>query len=243
MKRSVKRGLKTAALLGLGFALYEVYRIGGYLSYGAGLQNVAKGFRREYAVGEGEPVRLVAMGDSTAAGVGVARVEESLPYLVASRLPTRAGVTNLAVSGATLRDVVREQLPRFPKEPVDIVLLSISANDATHGTDPAPFEKDLEALLTALRERNVERVVLTTTPNFRTTPALPLLANRLFERRAATLTVIIERVAARYRNVSIADLNREGSLAADGYAADGFHPNAAGYRKWADVLLLSARGR
>ena len=197
----------------------------------------AERLRREYVVGAGRPIRMVVLGDSTAAGVGAGSLEGTLGVRVAASLGGRVEVTNLAVSGATLADVVRHQLPALPPGS-DLALVSISANDATHGTPPDAFGRDLERLLEGLRR--MPRVVLTTTPNFRTTPALPWVLNRLFERRAATLTRAIRQAASRRTTVRLADLNREGTLGADEYAADGFHPNAAGYAAWAAVLARAA---
>ncbi len=167
------------------------------------------------------------------AGVGADGNDGSLSYRIAAHLGDSVSVTNLAVSGATLADVVRGQIPRLPSD-ADWAVVSVSANDATHGTSPAEFEVDLRRLFAGLR--TVRHVVLTTTPNFRTTPALPWLLNRLFERRATILTSTIERVAARVRSVRLADLNRDGTLNREQYAADGFHPNSAGYAVWAGIF-------
>ena len=178
-------------------------------------------------------MRLVALGDSTMAGVGADALDETLAYRLAEGMNAQVSVTNLAVSGERLEDVVRDQLPRLAGG-ADLVVVSISANDATHGTTPSEFERGLARLLDGLRGARL--VVLTTTPNFRTTPALPWLLNRVFERRATALTSVIDRLAARYPAVRLADLNLQGTLTDDQYAADGFHPNAAGYAAWAAIL-------
>ena len=163
-------------------------------------------------------------------------MEETLPYRFALGQRGRVSVLNLAASGARALDVVRGQLERITKG-ADVVLVSLSANDATHGTPPPDLERDLRTILDRLRELGVVRAVVSTTPNFRTTPALPFFLNRLSERRAATLTGSIRRVAAAYPFVRLADVNAEGTLDEAQYAADGFHPNAAGYRLWGSIFL------
>lgn len=182
---------------------------------------------------------MLVLGDSTALGVGVSRLEESLPYLIAQG-GGDAHVHNLAVSGATIADVVRDQLPQTPKRAYGDVVLCLSANDATHGTTLEAFAESLRTLLVGIDHLDVEgRVFLTTTPNFRRTPALPYLLNREFERRAERLTASMFRIAGQRKGTIFVDLLREGTLESQDYAADGFHPNAAGYRKWAAVFLAA----
>ncbi len=193
---------------------------------------------KEYSVGAGHPVRMVVLGDSTVMGVGAGSLEATLPYRVASALGYRVSVTNLAVSGVGAL-ATGYQLARVPKG-TDWALVAVTANDATRGTSPSDVEDDIKTILDGLEERGVERVILSTTPNFRTTPALPWVVNRTFENRAAKLTRTIRKVAARYPFVLIADLNSEGTLSEGEYADDGFHPNAAGYEAWAAVFLRSS---
>ena len=230
---SVKRRGKLAIGVVLGALLFGVGRSALYLRRGGALVARASAFPREYAVGTGKTVRMLVLGDSTAAGVGVSRLEDTLPYRVALRLGGRVEVVNLAVSGATSLDVRRDQLAFGGG--FDVALLSLSANDATHGVSPSDLEENLRAILTRLR--GVPRVLLSTTPNFRTTVALPYLIDRLLEGRAATLTKTVRKVAAAYPNVRLAEINRDGALSPSELAEDGFHPNAAGYRVWARIFV------
>ena len=182
---------------------------------------------------------MLVLGDSTAAGVGASRLEDTLAFLVASRTDGRVEVTNLAVSGARTHHVALEQIEAVPEAPFEFVLISMSANDVTHDVSPSDLEDNVRTILK--RFEGTPQVVLSTTPNFRTTPALPYLVNRLFEARAVALTTTIRKVAADYPNVSLAEINRDGTLGPERYAEDGFHPNAAGYRVWAD-LFIEAEG-
>src|SRR5687767_15265576 len=65
---------------------------------------------------DGGRLRMAVFGDSTTAGVGVDRAEDSLPYLLA-RLVADAGARSVHVvsygwAGARAADLVRQQLPR-----------------------------------------------------------------------------------------------------------------------------------
>ena len=180
----------------------------------------------------------MALGDSTALGVGAARVEETIAYRIAAGLGRRR-VENLGVSGARIADLRRVELPSDLSRAV--VVVSVSANDATRGTALGAFEADLTWLLDALQKRGAARVALTTTPNFLATPALPFPFRNVVAGRARALSAVVRRVAARYRFVRVADLDREGTLTEGQYAADEFHPNDDGYRAWTEIVARAAR--
>ncbi len=207
---------------------------------GATLVATAQRFPSAYTFGEPSPGAIVVLGDSTALGVGADRYEETLAYRVASEVASRRAVrrvVNLGVSGARTRDVVRDQLPRLPDGPIDFALVSVTANDATHGTSPSDLRDDLVAIFKALEARGVKRAVVTNTPNFRGTPALPWPVDVVFAGRARDLASTVAWVAARFPFVRVADLNGRGTLKPDEYASDGFHPNAEGYRRWTRLVV------
>ena len=61
-------------------------------------------------------LRLVVLGDSTTAGVGVERAEDALPYLIARRVAESehraVHVVSYGWAGARVADLARYQLPR-----------------------------------------------------------------------------------------------------------------------------------
>ena len=61
-------------------------------------------------------LRMVVLGDSTTAGVGVERAEDALPYLIARRVAEAeqraVHVVSYGWAGARAADLVRDQLPR-----------------------------------------------------------------------------------------------------------------------------------
>lgn len=234
------RRLLIWALAGLAiYVAFTGYRISQFRAQAEPLVEAARRFPSTYALGKGRPFTYVSLGDSTVAGVGVKRVEESLPYLVATEVASsghRVVVHNLGVSGARIEDVVQHQLPKLPQGPLPLVTVSVSANDATHGTELPQFERNLRNLLRSLDSRGAARVVLTTTPNFRSTPGVPLPLRSVLTRRASRLSETIRKVANEFSGVRIADLYNEGTLTTDQYAADGFHPSQDGYAAWALIF-------
>jgi hypothetical protein len=109
-----KRAAVVTSLM-LAPAAYIVVRSRILLTHTAELIAVSDRFPREYDIGEkssGKPLLYICLGDSTAAGVGVSRVEETYPYLVAQALAAARGrrvhVVNAAKSGAQSEQVAEE---------------------------------------------------------------------------------------------------------------------------------------
>ncbi|WP_309620243.1 SGNH/GDSL hydrolase family protein, partial [Salinibacterium sp.] len=101
-----------------------------------------------------EPLRLLVLGDSTAAGVGAATQDEALPGNLARglRAHTGRGVHWQAVgrNGATARDLVTDYLDTAVTGRWDVVFLTIGANDALGLRTRAAFARDIRSILTAL---------------------------------------------------------------------------------------------
>ena len=204
----------------------------------------------------GARLRLVVLGDSTAAGVGVGRAEDALPYRLAQHIADRerrpVHVVSYGWAGARMADLPATQLPRA-LEPLrhgetapflpgaDIVALVIGSNDATHHTKPGPYRADLRRALEMVRESAPHaRVVLAGIPAFRgALKAIePLIS---LADMYARLLRRISRAEADRAAVAYADLARHVPPRIDRttefLSSDQFHPSAVGYAIWADVIF------
>ena len=217
------------------------------------------------APSSGEPrgsrLRLVVLGDSTTAGVGVDRAEDSLPYQLARRLADHHGravhVVSYGWAGARIADLARAQLPRA-LEPIrpsasepflpgaDIVAVVIGSNDATHNTPPRRYRADLRTVLDGIRAANPgAELVLAGIPAFR--GALRAVEPLIFlaDQYARLLRVVSREEAAR-ADARYADLAAEVPRRIDRdtpfLASDQFHPSAVGYGIWADVIFEALIG-
>ena len=204
----------------------------------------------------GRRLRLAVLGDSTTAGVGVERAEDSLPYQLALRLADHHGqavhVVSYGWAGARIADVARAQLPRALEplrtsetEPflpgADVVAIVIGSNDATHNTPRHRYRADLRAVLCTIRDANpTAPVVLAGIPAFR--GALRAIEPLIFlADQYARLLRRVSRAEAARIGAAYADLAREVPRRIDPetpfLSVDQFHPSAAGYRIWADVIF------
>ena len=204
---------------------------------------------------DGDRLRMVVLGDSTTAGVGVDRPEDSLPYHLAERMAATerraVHVVSYGWAGARVADLVRQQLPRalqplraseaVPFLPgADIVAVVIGSNDATHRTTPGRFRADLRTTLTGIRDAAPEaRIVLAGIPSFR--GALRGVEPLIFltDQYARLLRPIgrseAARVGAAYADLA-AELPERLRGRSDIFSLDRFHPSSVGYAAWADVI-------
>jgi acyl-CoA thioesterase-1 len=106
------------------------------------------------------PVRIVALGDSLTAGLGLpgaaafpVRLEKAL---TAKGLAVEIG--NAGVSGDTMSDGLA-RLDWSVPEGTQAVILELGANDMLRGLDPQLTRKTLEEILRRLGERHIEVLV------------------------------------------------------------------------------------
>lgn len=103
-----------------------------------------------------EPSVVVVLGDSIAAGYGVAAAD-SFPAKLQDYLDERgieAEVRNAGVSGDTSSGAL-SRLDWAVGPDTDAVILEIGGNDALRGIDPAESEKNIDRILKTFAERDL----------------------------------------------------------------------------------------
>jgi len=168
--------------------------------------------------GIGEPVRLVAIGESPVAGIGLSRSDETVAAATARALGRVTGKPIVwrahGLSGATVRDAMERVLPRVAPERADLLIVAFGVNDATAYRSPARYADDLAALVTAARSRVGDAAVV-----------IGGVASTLLVSRAAV-------AAAQHSGLAV------GGAAGGGRSADGSADAARG-----GALLDAARAR
>ncbi len=108
------------------------------------------------AAGAGKPIKMVVLGDSLSAGLGLsasaafpARLKESLKIKGIGVDMINAGVSGDTSSGG------RDRLDWSVPEGTDAVILELGANDALRGTDPKVTRAALTDILARLKARKV----------------------------------------------------------------------------------------
>ncbi len=200
-----------------------------------------------YGSGPGTPLQMVVLGDSSAAGLGAERIDQTIGAIVATGVSAFSGrpvrLTNVAVVGATSADLdlqVANALDLVARP--DVAVLLIGTNDITHRIDKSIAVRHLEEAARRLRASSAQ-VVVGTCPDLGTIQpiAQPLraIARRWSRDLAAAQTVAV--VEAGGRTVSLGDLIGPEFAAAPGemFSTDRFHPSPAGYARAAAAMLPS----
>lgn len=192
---------------------------------------------REQAKRDGE-LLFVAVGDSTAQGIGASRPGHSYVGMLARDLRSHSArsvrVVNLARSGARLREALAEQVPKLAELEPDLLTVAIGANDIAD-FDAVRFEREFDELCEAL-------------PKHAIVSEVPAFYFGKPARDAAWANRIIHRIAARHGldvvELHAATLRQTGVwYALNQVAADFFHPNDRGYRVWADAFWPQVQAR
>ncbi|MFE3328220.1 SGNH/GDSL hydrolase family protein [Streptomyces sp. NPDC059176] len=198
------------------------------------------------AYGLSDPLRLVLLGDSTAAGQGVRRAGQTPGALLASGLAAVAErpveLQNVAVPGARSDDLERQVTLtlRDPARLPDVCVIMIGANDVTRRMPPTESVRYLSAAVRRLRTAGAE-VVVGTCPDLGTIEPVyqPLrwLARRVSRQLAAAQTIVV--VEQGGRTVSLGDLLGPEFAAnpRELFGPDNYHPSAEGYATAAMAVL------
>ncbi|PTL80563.1 SGNH/GDSL hydrolase family protein [Vitiosangium sp. GDMCC 1.1324] len=186
-------------------------------------------------------LRYVALGDSSAVGVG-ARQGGYVEHLFQRLRRTRPGVglLNLAVSGATSATVLSGQLPKAMRSRPHVVTLAVGINDLWRGVEPHPFESNLDQLARGLVGTGAA-VVLANLPDMSLAPVARLATHflplELISARIAAFNAAVARVVSRHGLIGV-DLHTPSLVELPGspdyFSADGFHPSDTGYTRMAE---------
>jgi lysophospholipase L1-like esterase len=167
----------------------------------------------------------VALGDSTAQGIGASTPDRGYVGLLLEKLRAHDNhpwrVINLSVTGARLADVVWTQLPRvYVAGDPELVTCAVGANDLIRFGFPRAREA-LRALIAGLPSG----AVLATCPQ------------GLFPQRTRELNRIIC-AEAHAAGLRVADVwANTGPPWRGKYAGDDFHPNDNGYADWCTAFV------
>lgn len=191
--------------------------------------------------GSNEPsLKLLAIGESTVAGVGVADMRQALGAQTASKISERYGVTvewhSCGRNGATIAEALPELLSANLLEKADVVLVAFGVNDTTAFRTSRRWRNDVETLLDRLQQHCSPRyILLCGVPPLQRFPALPQPLKAIMGLKAWALNRKLVDLARGWSNLIYVPIRLDPD---DRHmiAQDGYHPSACGYAAWAAQL-------
>jgi lysophospholipase L1-like esterase len=183
-------------------------------------------------------LRILVVGDSSAAGVGVDDQAQALAQPVAKLLAIKLGrpITwqLVAKSGVNTEESLA-LLRQSELGSADFLVIALGTNDVTSQRAPRQFLQDYRRLVEEVRRRTgIVGLVATGLPPLRILPAAQHPLRWYLGRYAARLDRMLQRwisqdAAARYVSLDWAAKPLE-------MARDRFHPGARQYRRWAELV-------
>jgi acyl-CoA thioesterase-1 len=175
--------------------------------------------------------RIVALGDSLTAGLGIPR-DDAYPAVLGRKLRD-AGlsveVVNAGVSGDTTADGLRRASWALDGD-VRLLILALGANDGLRGLPPDQMKANLQGIIHRARQRAIPVLLvgMEAPPNFGEQYAVAfrqVFRDLASDHQVAFVPFLLEGVAG------VPNLNQ----------ADGIHPTSAGAARVADHLWPTVR--
>lgn len=198
---------------------------------------------RQGELGRGPELRVLIVGDSSAAGVGAEYQEQALSGQLSAALARDFRVSWLlaAQSGVTSKELT-EHLQVLTPQAWDVALSVTGVNDATSGCRPKAFLARQKRLVALLRHRfSVKRVLLSGLPPMHRFPSLPQPLRWYLGARAQALDAALERWAGLQPTCDYLPLSFD--MEVEDMAEDGFHPGPRVYEQWAQAVAEKIKAR
>lgn len=187
------------------------------------------------------PARLLFVGDSSVAGVGVKHQEQALAQpaarLLAQRIERLVGWQLVAKSGVNVQEALC-LLQHSALRPADVLVTGLGTNDVTSQRRPQQFLDDYARLIDTVCGRTGARsIVVTGLPPLRILPAAPQPLRWYLGCYAAQLDDALRNWLCGYPNSRYISL--EWAAKPLEMARDRFHPGVGQYYHWAELVALS----
>lgn len=196
---------------------------------------------REGVTGEGAALRVLILGDSAAAGVGVEQQAQALSGCLCRELaPTHTVQWRLlARTGLKTAGIAARLTSALPFQ-TDVALISAGVNDVTSDVTVPRWIEQVDELADVLATETHARLILFAgLPPMQHFSALPRPLRGYLGARAALFNRSLQRWSASRPDCRVLQLQREAGAGL--LAADGFHPSATAYAKWAALAAEQIR--
>lgn len=183
---------------------------------------------------ENSKLKLLIIGDSAAAGVGVDSQKDALAGQLTTMLADKYKVNwcLIANTGFTSTDVITE-LTALSAQSFDYVVISIGVNDVTHFTRARQWSINIKTLTNILDTKfGAPKVLLTSVPPMQRFTAIPAPLRWWLGNRANKLNELMLAEVKDKNHYSV--LTFDLPFKPEFIAKDGIHPSKISYHVWAN---------
>ena len=213
---------------------------------GKPLGEVAPRAAGRYKKKYGDPLELLVLGDSIAAGLGADLPKETLGARLATRLAKATHrtvhLTTAARVGSESSMLAGQLAGLATSYRPDVAVIVVGGNDVTHRVPVAESVRHLEDAITGLRERGAA-VVVGTCPDLGALRPVPQPLRALGSRASRQLARAQEAAAVRCGAHAVSLAHVVGPFFITNpdemFSLDRFHPSAIGYKRTAKAVLPS----
>lgn len=195
------------------------------------------------AEGVGSRLGVLIVGDSAAAGVGVATQQEALAGQLVSRLRSDFHVSWRlnAKTGHTAKDILAS-LKAASSESFEVALLSVGVNDVSGRTGSKQWMTQLLEIIELLKSKfNVQHIVLTCLPPLHQFQVIPQPLRWHVGERAKQLNELLKNIVGLDQQCELIELDFP--FESHFLATDGFHPAAPAYSLWGQLAASTIKRR
>jgi lysophospholipase L1-like esterase len=192
-------------------------------------------------------LKVISIGESTIAGVGVDTHKEGFTGTLAAELSELMNVNVswkvYARSGYTARRVATSIIPKITEEEADLVVIGLGGNDAFTLNRPSKWQAEVRTLIEKLREKYPRAVIIfCNMPPIKEFPAFTPLIKFTLGNLVEILGDALEEVVKGYENTFYFGekitlrhwIHKfEPGATKDDFFSDGVHPSKLTYQTWA----------
>jgi lysophospholipase L1-like esterase len=219
----------------------------------------AKGIKGLSSVSSEKTLKMLTIGESTIAGVGVHTHQEGFTGALANELAIGLN-TNIdwkvyAKSGYSALKVKEKIIPEIIEKSIDFIVIGLGGNDAFELNSPKKWNKDIRGLIKEIRIKFKNAPILfVNMPPIKEFPAFTSLIKFSIGNLVNLLGKELEKVVEDFENVyysskiiRCADLIDKFKLNIDpsNFFSDGVHPSKITYEIWAkdvSLFLMETKG-
>ncbi len=191
---------------------------------------------RKMSLGEQQDteIKLLYLGESPAAGVGIEEIKDAVSAQVAYKLAESQKIEwqLLAQNGIKIKELLLKLQQTETHQP-DISIITMGVNDCTNLTSSRVWQKNLNDLITELKQRGSKHIFFTAVPPMQQFPLLPAPLSWLMGYRAHVMNHLLEQLCQQQDAQYLAF---SATLVPEMICLDGYHPNEKGAELWASSI-------